>query len=402
MPTIAERIKEFNKDRLAEFTQLKYRIMAGNAFSFFRGTCHLFYEDIFRDNPLPFSPPSWICGDLHLENFGSYKGDNRLVYFDLNDFDEAILSPVNWELARMICSIVTGFDALSIKKAEALNIAQLFLKAYSHTLSNGKAHYIEPQIAKGIVKTFLEKVVERKQKELIGRRTDSQKDGLRLLVDNKRCYVLDKSVRKKLISELNDWIPQKKDHQYHFRAIDAGFRIAGTGSLGQRRYVFLVQSTLDSGKHALLDMKESLPSSLQPFTSLAQPSWGSQAERIIAIQTRMQNVSPAFLSPIQFEQGSYVLKELQPTDDKINFALIKDRFKDVERVIRDMAILTASAQLRSAGRQGSASADELLSFGQDENWQKLILDYGVRYADQVKSDYQSFLKEYKAGYFDGK
>ena len=67
--------------------------MRKSAFAFLRATCHLFYEDLPKSPLLRKVPPVWACGDLHLENFGSYKGDNRLVYFDLNDFDEALLAP---------------------------------------------------------------------------------------------------------------------------------------------------------------------------------------------------------------------------------------------------------------------------------------------------------------------
>jgi uncharacterized protein (DUF2252 family) len=49
--------------------------MTENAFRFFRGTCHLFYQDLAPAQPLPLSPLAWICGDLHIENFGSYRGD---------------------------------------------------------------------------------------------------------------------------------------------------------------------------------------------------------------------------------------------------------------------------------------------------------------------------------------
>src|ERR1700729_2964348 len=128
MPTIAERINAFNEDRLPEYRSLKYRIMADNAFSFFRGTCHLFYEDLSGHNQIPFSPPGWVCGDLHLANFGSYKGDNRLVYFDMNDFDEGLLAPVALEVLRMITSIFTGCESLGIHQRETEQIAALFLR----------------------------------------------------------------------------------------------------------------------------------------------------------------------------------------------------------------------------------------------------------------------------------
>ena len=86
--------------------------MAQNAFAFYRGTCHLFYEDLQSDHTLPASPLTWICGDLHLENFGSYRGQNKMVYFDLNDFDEALLAPACFELVRMVTSIFIGFESL--------------------------------------------------------------------------------------------------------------------------------------------------------------------------------------------------------------------------------------------------------------------------------------------------
>ena len=109
--TIPERIKLFNENRLPEYTAMKYQLMAENAFRFFRGTCHLFYEDLGQAQALTGSPLSWICGDLHLENFGTYKGDNRLVYFDVNDFDEGVLAPALWEVVRMLTSIFTGCES---------------------------------------------------------------------------------------------------------------------------------------------------------------------------------------------------------------------------------------------------------------------------------------------------
>src|ERR1700733_5189098 len=124
--TIFDRITEFNKDRLPDMLAFKYKAMSLNAFSFFRGTCHLFYEDLSAAKPLPPSPLTWICGDLHLENFGCFKGDNRQEYFDLNDFDEALMAPAAWELTRIVTSIFVAFDSLKFKEDEALKTAQKF------------------------------------------------------------------------------------------------------------------------------------------------------------------------------------------------------------------------------------------------------------------------------------
>ena len=92
MSDFANRLIQFIKAILPEMMQLKYEAIRENDIHFFRGTCHLFYKDLSKAKPLPHSTPAWICGDLHLENFGSFRGKNDLVYFDLNDFDEVLLA----------------------------------------------------------------------------------------------------------------------------------------------------------------------------------------------------------------------------------------------------------------------------------------------------------------------
>ncbi len=374
--------------------------MAENPFRFFRGACHLFYEDLNKSNALPAYPLSWVCGDLHLENFGTYKGDNRLVYFDINDFDEGILAPATWEIARMVTSIFTGCDSLGIKKREAVDIAQLFLRVYSNTLAKGKSRYLESATANGIVRIFLEKITERKQKDLIRQRTvEGKNNRLRLRIDKIRLFAIAPALRKSLKAHLAQWMQHYPMLKGKFEVLDVAFRVAGTGSLGVKRYVFLIRNIKEPKKHLLIDMKQALPSSLQPFLSNPQPAWASEAERVVAIQDRMQNNCPALLSTTEFEGDHYVLKEMQPTADKLDFLVIRDRYKDLACVMEDMAFLTASAQLRSAGRQGAALPDEMIAFGKDDHWQKGLLDYAISYAGQTVKDYHSFFKDFKAGYF---
>ena len=74
---VASQIQRFNAGRDPERLQLKYSAMRTNPFVFLRGTCHLFYDRLPRGGVFKSAPLAWVCGDLHLENFGSYKGDNR-------------------------------------------------------------------------------------------------------------------------------------------------------------------------------------------------------------------------------------------------------------------------------------------------------------------------------------
>src|ERR1700755_3447904 len=105
MLDVADEIARFNAGRDPDRLAMKYARMRASPFVFLSETCNLFYKRLSKGTVLDGSPHAWICGDMHLENFGSYKGDNRLIYFDLNDFDEAALAPCTWEPARLLVSL---------------------------------------------------------------------------------------------------------------------------------------------------------------------------------------------------------------------------------------------------------------------------------------------------------
>src|ERR1035437_2676496 len=120
-----------NAGRDPERLEIKYRKMRSSTFAFLRGTCHLFYDRLPQSAVVRNAPLVWVCGDLHLENFGSYKGDNRLVYFDINDFDEAALAPASWDLVRMLTSLWVGADSAGVNPAQARTLCTTFLDTYA-------------------------------------------------------------------------------------------------------------------------------------------------------------------------------------------------------------------------------------------------------------------------------
>jgi uncharacterized protein (DUF2252 family) len=388
-----KRIGTFNEGRIPEMLRVKYKLMQGDLFRFFRGTNHLFYEDLEKNNLLPPSPLSWICGDLHLENFGSFKGDNRLVYFDLNDFDDAVLSPAANDLARLVCSIFVAFDSLNIEETKAVNMGQHFLKTYSEVLAKGKAYYIEPQTAKGIVYQFLSVVSKRKEKRILLKRTIRRKNTLAILLEHPRHFALDPKLKTELSNYFNDWMKHNSYSPYNFEAQDVAFRMAGTGSLGLKRYLFLLKSKNQANRHILMEMKQAVSPVPQKHISTQQPLWQSEAERVVNIQQRMQNIPPALLSFGHFRNDSYIIQEMQPTKDTFDFKLIRDAYRDIYQVIHDMAVLTASAQIRSSGWKGASVVDELSAFGENKQWQEPVLDFGKNYCQTVKKDYQEFKKD---------
>jgi len=399
MENVTSRILQFNERRTEPTVTLKYDVMTENPFRFYRGTNHIFYEDLSSLENIPDSPASLICGDLHLENFGSFKSDNRQVYFDLNDFDEALVAPVIWELYRMVTSIFVAFESLDIDEKKAIHMAELFLKTYGETLKKGKADYVEAGSAQGIVKEFLSAVCKRKQKDILAKKTTGHKDKLEILLDDPRHIELDKASKFDLMSHMTEWLRHDGDTPYNYKVIDAVFRLAGTGSLGVKRYAILLKSLNDTGeKYLLLDMKQAIPTCVQPFIHIKQPDWENEADRVVTIQKVMQNRSPALLSTTFYKDYHYIVEEIQPTKDKINFKFVKKDYRNMCRVIMDMAVLTASSQLRSAGRMGSSLPEDFMEFGRDKSWQKEVLRYATRYSRVFKGDFENYKKDYKKGF----
>ena len=118
-----------------------------------------------------------------------------------------------------------------------------------------------------------------------------------------------------------------------------------------------------------------------------------QAHRIGALQRRKQ----AMLQPVQFEGSVYVLYELQATENRVSLDRAQQNNEDLEMTIRAMGQMLAWAQLRSAGRSGSATADELIHFSQRKKWKEKLLAASQACAQQVNKDAAVFNRAFDSG-----
>jgi uncharacterized protein (DUF2252 family) len=390
---ILNRIEKFNFGLNPERLKLKYENMRSDVFSFFRGTCHLFYEDFPDDSPLNIAPLAWICGDLHLENFGSFKGDNRLVYFDMNDFDEAVLAPCTWDVVRLVTSIIVGERALKVDESTSIDLANLYLDTYSSTLAKGQARSVEKETAKGLVKDLLESLEKRKRSDFLDRYTQVKGDKRHLSIIKNHIAPATAEQKIRVKELITAWRESTQKDADFFRVLDVQIRIAGTGSLGLDRYVILIEGKGSPQGNYLLDMKEERTSSLAPYLKVPQPQWGSQAERAINIQQRVQATPPALLGVIVDGDQSYTLRELQPTQDKVNLKSGDGKLGRLEKLMQTMGEITAWGQIRSGGRQGSAITDDFIAFAHNPDWREQVLVYARSYAQQVRKDYQEFCQK---------
>ena len=390
---IIDRIHRFNEGGNPKLLELKYKTMRSDVFTFYRGTCHLFYEDFPKDSPLNAAPPVWICGDLHLENFGSYKGDNRLVYFDINDFDEACLAPCTWDVVRFITSMIVGSHTLRVNESEALHLSNYFLDAYSNVLAKGIARSVEKETASGLVKDLLRSLKSRLRPEFLDQHTKRKKGKRHLIIDNKRIIEATEAEQQKIRELISTWQKSTQKDANFYQVLDVQQRIAGTGSLGLERYAILVEGFGSPDGNYLLDLKLTKTCSLQPYLTLPQPDWSSESARVVAIQQRVQGTPPALLGVIVDGNKSYVLRELQPEEDRVSLQAWDRKLERLNKLMQTMGEVTAWDQLRSGGRQGSAIADDLIKFAHLSDWRNQILEYAISYSKQVKLDYQEFCQK---------
>ena len=402
MIDVVQCIFDFNKDRDPERVAMKYRNMRTSPFVFLRGTCHLFYERPPKNSIFKSAPLTWNCGDMHLENFGSYKGDNRLAYFDMNDFDEAALAPLSWELVRLLTSILIGADSLSVSQYEAYSFCETLIDAYAHALACGKATWVERETSHGIIHQLLNDLRERQRPAYLNRRTSIVGRGKNrhreINIDGKKALAASELQKAKVTKLIHEYAKTRPNPEF-FEVIDVARRIAGTGSLGVDRYVVLIEGKGSPDGNYLLDLKNAMPSALAKNIKVRQPKWETEAHRVVDIERRMQSVSMAFLTAVKMDDKGYILRALQPVEDRINLNRNQHSDQDLQKTMATLGRIVASAHLRSTGRDGSAIADELIAYGQKRKWKNKLLKAAQECAQQVENDWGVYCEAFDDGEF---
>jgi uncharacterized protein (DUF2252 family) len=404
---VVNRVVLANQGRAATLLERKYKGMAADAFAFYRGSAHLFYDDL-NPRELPASPVTWCAADLHLENFGTFKGDNGLTYFDVNDFDEACLLPITWDLARFAASLWVAGPSLKLDGAQRREAIGWVLEKYREQLLEGRAMWVERATAEGAVRKLLKRLRQRTAATLMKGRVEGEGARLRLIARGKRALPLSPGERRKALAILqacDSGLYARED----FRWQDAAWRIAGLGSLGVERYVVLGTRSgadrsqrggardVDAGGPELIDIKEARPSVAARRSPAKQPRWPSEAARVIGVQRRCQAAAPALLSAVSAYGKSYVVRQLQPTEDRLDLAQFIRRPQALQLALGTMASVVAWDHLRSAARQGAALPDDLMKFAAVRTWIPAVTRYAEHYGRRVKGYQEAFREAWDAG-----
>lgn len=391
--SLQERILAFNKGRFAPLLAMKYQALAESPFRFFRGTAHLFWEDMAKMADWKDKTSAWCCGDLHLENFGSYRAANGQVYFDINDFDEAALAPASWELARFIVSIHAAGDTWGIGTKEANSLSGEFLQAYVDALKGGKAYAIEKETTSPLIRSFIEQVEKRTDDTMLAKRIEQKTGTIRK--DNGKALDPSAGQRKVAFHAFESYM---KTHMPGMIARDLAIRVAGTGSLGVERFIILADDK-DTKRPILFDLKGSHVSALAMHSPVRQPKWKRESERIVTIQRLMPYALPRFLDVVVDGKADFILRQLQPSADKFDHASCKGKPTLMAELLREMASALASAQIRSASRYGSSGVDDLIDLAGRDAWKRSVIRFAEEYHGRLLADHAAYKRSYAKGSF---
>ena len=374
---------------------LKCATMRQDAFAFFRGTNSLFLSFLPRRHAVFRAPCTLVCGDLHLENFGAFKADNRLCYFDLNDFDEACLAPFTIDLVRFLASVAVAAKGLGLNRAAASKLADGFLDAYAASIADGKPRWVERSLAQGVFRTLLRRAMRRTRVELLNRLT-RLKGGERRIRVGKRALPIKNAERIRLRRFMVRVCVPGAGARF-FKLLDAARRVAGNGSLGVARYVLLVRGRGSPDQNFALDLKFAAPSAPAEWLQSPQPGWPSDAARVVAVQRVMQAVAPALLQAMHFENKPFVLKELQPVVDRLAISQWRAKPKRIAHAVQGMGHVTAWGHLRSCGHYGATSPEALQEYVASARWRSGVERLAKRAAARTERAWRQYAKDYDSG-----
>jgi uncharacterized protein (DUF2252 family) len=182
-----------------------------------------------------------------------------------------------------------------------------------------------------------------------------------------------------------------------FDWVDGARRVAGNGSLGLERFMLLVRGRGSPDQNFALDLKLAAPSAVAQWLRRPQPEWPDEAVRVVSIQRTLQAISPALLHAVDYRGRAFVLKELQPSIDRLALTEWRRTPRRFQQAIEGMGRVAAWAHLRSCGRQGTATVEELQAYVAGKGWTAAAGTLAGGTAADIRKAWRTYSKDYDSG-----
>ena len=407
-PDPVELLHESDGRRDAELLPLKYERMSASPFAFYRGFAAIQSYDLAQGPRT--SVVTQLCGDLHLSNLGVYASPERTLLFDVNDFDETLPGPFEWDLKRLVTSFVVlgrhrGFSSATISDA-----AQSVVRTYRtkmneladvSTLSIWYERIDEPLLDQFATQTLTKKEQKQVMAGLAKARRKTSSDAAAKLTqvtdDGTRQFKLDPPLLTRVDGQIDSRDLLTALQNYHtslvndrrrllerFKMIDIARKVVGVGSVGTRCWVLLYEGR-DPQDLLILQAKEAGGSVLEPYTR--KSVFRHHGRRVFEGQRLMQAQSDIFLGwttgPLDPSRHYYV-RQLRDMKGGV----------DPERITPTLlpryGALCGLAAARAHARGGDAV--EIAAYmGSGDRIDRALVEYGEAYAEQNEKDYAAFL-----------
>ncbi len=397
-----------NSTRVADLIPLRTERMAAGPFAFYRGTAAIMAADFAREPHTGILVPS--CGDAHIGNFGFFASPQRTLMFDVNDFDESAWAPWEWDLKRLVASIVIGARD-SRGSAVADDAARRSVIAYARALRSAAgldplqryfAHFAADAGADGLdvdsrrdLQTAIAAAEKRTGARAARKLTVRGADGhLRFVEQPPVMTHADPGIRAigdeafSLYAESAGVDIQLLLRQYRVR--DVARRVVGVGSVGTRCYL-AVLGTPDA-EPMILQVKEAGRSVLAEYGGIVQPAdlqrlidESGEGARVVGMQRVLQAFSDPFLGHIRGAQDYYV-RQFHDMKGSIDTDVIEDEG------YRDYAVACAITLARAHAQAPAATAISGYA-GKGGRLADILVRWANAYADLAAEDYRAFVKQ---------
>jgi uncharacterized protein (DUF2252 family) len=424
-------LEEQNATREPDLVPVRHGRMMVSPFTFYRGAAKIMAADL-KDTPRN-GLFAQLCGDAHLSNFGVFASPERTLLFDLNDFDETLPGPFEYDVKRMSASFTIAARNNGLSTADARDVTLASAQAYRasmaefarmRTMDIWYAHLSEQELMAGIkvARSEADKTEKRemKKREKAAKKTARKahtRDSLQAV--SKLAELVDGTYR--IVSQPPIVVPARElftaygmspdevqsaihdqfrayratlqDDRRHllerFEVIDMARKVVGVGSVGTRAFIVLLQGR-DQRDPLFLQVKEATASVLEDH--LPKSRYEQHGERVVQGQRLMQAASDIYLGWTKGHEANRYLYWRQLRDMKGSADVESLRSASMSYYARLCAWTLARAHART-GDPIAISA----SLGKGDEFDRAITDFSERYADQNERDYAAFVKAVRTG-----
>jgi len=400
-------LEESNRDRLPDLVPIRYGRMLRSPFTFLRGSAGLMAYDLAS------TPTTGIrvqaCGDCHLLNFGLFATPERNLIFDINDFDETLPAPWEWDVKRLGASFAVAARDNGHSDEDARDIAIECVRAYRERLRDySKMSPLEVWYERLDAQTLIDTAPDAKAKKTREQITEKARQrigehlfpkisavvgGRHRLVDQPPVlfHVAEKDHDERVHEALEDYRLSLSDERRvlfdRYTLEDFALKVVGIGSVGTRCFIGLFFS--QENHPLLLQFKEARRSVLEPYAGKSR--YSNQGQRVVVGQRLMQSSSDIFLGWTRGRRG-YDFFGRQLRDMK--FSLPVEECAPLQ--LKRYAEMCGSTLARAHAKSGDAATISGY-LGKAEVFDQAIGEFALTYADQTERDHAALVAAVKAG-----